>query len=435
MNRLTQDQFRDALRKGFGRAVLHVRDFGATGLEDDIAHACTTSLVYDAQCEGTRGEWLHEIVKLAGLVEMIAPLVVDKLRRSSTPEEFWDVGQLCVLASMFAQEGHKYSRDVLYDKFDRQEFSSTWLCGIPIMNVDGLQGFLYIAKVVGNSLCNEPDYWEDTYLLTEAYERFGRETVRDALAAQAKTCESTQKYLDYIQKVEQQKADRKNQGPRPLESVETVLATIEAALDKYPHRLKYWGRRASEGDVAVVFDRMLTESRPEQLRRYLCVFGLREMPRLAPQILELAIRAEGKLLDATIDALSVFQTTKVRNLGLRMFQETPPRLNAIKLFAKNYEPGDFALMESALTMEGDSDVLHRIGLDLLSVVSEAKAPELAGCLRWLYEYGPCSMCRENAVRYMVETKTIRQELIDECHWDCCDDTRELVKTISTKNNS
>ncbi len=435
MKRLTQDQFRDALRKGFGRAVLHVREFGATGLEDDIAHACTTSLVYDAQLEGTRGEWLHEIVKSAGLVEMVAPLVVDKLRRSSTPEEFWDVGQLCVLASMFAQDGHKDSRNALYDKFDRQEFLESWLCGIPIMNVDGLQGFLHIAKVVGNRLYNEPGYWEDTYLLSEAYERFGGEMVRNALATQAETCEGTQKFLNYIQKEEQQEADRKDQGPRPLESVETVLATIEAAQDKYPHRLRYWGRDASESDVAAVFDRMLTETRPEQLRRYLCVFALREMPRLAPQILELAIRAEGKLLGATIDALSVFKNNEVRNLGLRILQEIPARLDVIRLFGKNYEPGDFTLLESVLPIEGDADVLHWIGHNLLSVVSENKTPELAGCMRWLYEHSPCSSCRENAVRYMVETKTIRQELIDECLWDCCDDTRELVKAISTNNNA
>jgi hypothetical protein len=141
MNRLTQEQFRNALRKGLGRALLHVREFGAVGLEDEIAHACTTSLVYDAQCEGTRGEWLHAIVTLAGLIEKVAPLIVDILRRSSTPDEYWDVAQLCVLASLFARGGHNDACEVLYDKFYRREFSETWLCGIPIMNVDGLQGF------------------------------------------------------------------------------------------------------------------------------------------------------------------------------------------------------------------------------------------------------------------------------------------------------
>lgn len=433
MNRLTQDQFRDALCKGFGRAVLHVREFGAAGLEDDIAHACTTSLVYDAQCEGTRGEWLHEIVKLAGLVEMVASLVVDKLRCSSAPEEFWDVAQLSILASLFAKDGRKDARDVLYEKFDRQEFSSTWLCGIPIMNVDGLQGFLYVAKVVGKNLHNN-DGSVDTYILAEAYERFGREAVHNALAAQAKSCESTKMFVDYMHRVDQLDAERENQGPRPLESVETVLASIEAAQDKYPHRLRYWGRRASENDVAVVFDRMLTEDRPDQLRRYLCVFGLREMPRLAPQILELATTAEGRLLDATIDALSVFQTVEVRNLGLRLLQAIPPRVDAVNLFGKNYEPGDSTLLESVLPTEGDSDVLHGIGIDLLDVYSETKTPEFAGCMKWLYEFGPCSMCREDAVEYLGEMNAIEQGMIEECMWDSCDKTREWAKSVSANNN-
>ena len=435
MNQLTQDQFRNALRKGFGRAVLHVREFGAAGLEDDIAHACTTNLVYDAQCEGTRGEWLHEIVKLAGLVETVTPLVIDKLRRSSTPEEFWDVGQLCVLASMFAQSGHKDARDVLYDKFDRQEFSSTWLCGSPIMDVDGLQGFLHLAEVIGNRLCNEPDYWEDTYLLTEAYERFGHETVQDALAAQAKTCECTQKFVDRMQKVEQQEAERKDHGPRPLESLETVLASVEAAQDKRLHRLWIWGRRATDDDVAVVFDRMLAESRPEQLCRYLSIFRYREMPRLPPRILELPIRAEGQLLDATIDALSVFKNAEVRTLGLRMLRGNPACLDAIRLFVKNYEQGDSTLLESVLPTEGDADVLHRIGIDLLNVYSETKTPELAGCMKWLYEFGPCSMCREDAVEYLSDMDALEHDIIEECQWDSYDETREWVKSRFAKDNS
>jgi hypothetical protein len=394
MDRLTQDQFRDALRKGLGRAVLHVREFGAAGLEDDIAHACTTSLVYDPQCEGTRGEWLFEIVELAGLGEVVAPLVVDKLRRPSTADEFWDVAQLVVLASMFAQRGRKDAREALYEKFERQEFSSTWLCGTPIMCVDGLQGFLHVAKLAGSRHSNGSGDSEDDCVLTEAYERFGRETVLDALTAQAKTCESTQKFWHSVQNRERREAERKQRGPSPLESVETVLACIEAANDKHPHRLKYWGRRASDRDVAIVFDRMLTEARPEQLRRYLYVFGIREMPRLTPEVLELPTRAEGRLLDAAIDALSVFKTAEVRNLGLRMLQETPPRLDAISLFVKNFEQGDSALLESVLPREDDADVLHGVGIDLLKVAGETKVPELARCMKWLYEFGPCSMCRE-----------------------------------------
>jgi hypothetical protein len=394
-------------------------------------------LVFDPLCEGTRGEWLHEIVTLAGLTDTVVPLVIKKLRCPSTEEEHWTVGQLCVLASIFAKDGYGDARKTLYEKFDRQEASATWLCGFPILNLDGLKGVLYVAKTIGNTPRNEPDFWEDNYLISEAYDRFGRETVHDALVAQAKICESTRKFLDYRQMLEQrearQNAERENNEPTPLESVENILASIDVAQAKYPHRLKYWGRRASESDITLVFDRMLSETRPEQLRRYLYVFGLREMPRLAPQILELATTAEGKLLDAVINALSVFQTAKIRNLGLRLLQETPPRLDAIRLFVKNYEPGDSALLESALPTEGDANVLHPIGIDLLNVFRETKTPELAGCMRWLYEHGPCSMCREDAAAYLYDMKAIEHEMVKECLWDAREKTRELAKSILAKS--
>ena len=402
MNRLTQDQFRDTLRKGFGRAVLYLREFGPAGFEDDIVHACTSNLVFDAQWEGTRGEWLHEIVILAGMSEMVVPKIIDKLLCPSKAEDFWDVAQLCVLASIFAQYGHEDARKALYSKFDRMEFSDSWLYGIPIMGVDGLQGFMRVAEVIADRYCKEHEYWEDTCLISEACERFGRDIVHDTLAAHAKDNQNIEVFLDQIHKIEKDETELKNREPRSLESLETILSSIESDQDKYLIRLKSWGIRASDSDLSVVFDHMLKEIRPEQLRRYMCVYGWRKMPRLLPQIIELVNTEDRKLLNATIDALSNFQVAEVRNLGLHMLQETPPRLEAIGLFAKNYKLGDNVLLEAVLPIAGDANILHGIGLDLLNVVRETKTPELANCMRWLYEYGPCSMCRNNAIRNLMK---------------------------------
>ncbi len=62
MRPLTRDEARAALRMGHGRVVLHLCEFGAEWLQDDLLGACLHSLVYDAQCEGTRGEWLTQII-------------------------------------------------------------------------------------------------------------------------------------------------------------------------------------------------------------------------------------------------------------------------------------------------------------------------------------------------------------------------------------
>jgi hypothetical protein len=425
MNKLTESQFRNALRKGLGRAVLHVRHFGAAGLEDAIIDACVHSMVY-AVCEGTRGEWLHEIVGLAGLSAAVMPKVVDGLLQPSTRETFWDVAQLYSLAATFAEEGYPEARNALYQKFDRREFSESWLGGIQTLAVDGLPGFLHVAEVIGERFRNEPEYWEDDYLISEAYERLGREIVRDAMIARSRDSEHIRSYLENVDRIEQQEAERKTEKQEPSKPVDAVLEEIETVQGKYPHRLQFWGRQASDQDIAVIFDHMAMETRPEQLRRYLYVFGMREIPCLRPQILELANSDDERLRCALMRALGHTHSPTVRNLGLRMFKHVPPRLEAIRLLARNYEPGDGALLESLLPTAGDLDMLHGIGLDLLEITAETKDSEFTNSLLWLYEHGPCSMCRENAVQYLVEMKTAPEELLAECLWDCNDDTRKLA---------
>ena len=80
MTPLSPDQFRDALRKGLGRALLHVREFGCNGLENAILEACEHSLDLDPQSEGTRGEWLYEILMVADLGDFVRPQVLQVSR-------------------------------------------------------------------------------------------------------------------------------------------------------------------------------------------------------------------------------------------------------------------------------------------------------------------------------------------------------------------
>lgn len=47
MQLLTKNEFRDALRKGLGRVVIHVRNYGYKDMQDDILHACLHNLAYD----------------------------------------------------------------------------------------------------------------------------------------------------------------------------------------------------------------------------------------------------------------------------------------------------------------------------------------------------------------------------------------------------
>jgi hypothetical protein len=91
MRPLTRDEIRAALRKGRGRIVLHLREHGAAALQDELLEACLHSLVYDAQCESTRADWLMSLIDLTGHAAFYRDRVLDALPGAT---EFWDVAQL-----------------------------------------------------------------------------------------------------------------------------------------------------------------------------------------------------------------------------------------------------------------------------------------------------------------------------------------------------
>lgn len=59
---LSPEAFADALRKGLGRALMHLRDHGDAGVEPLLEKAVTHNLSYDPQADGARTHWLFELL-------------------------------------------------------------------------------------------------------------------------------------------------------------------------------------------------------------------------------------------------------------------------------------------------------------------------------------------------------------------------------------
>ena len=48
-------------------------------------------------------------------------------------------------------------------------------------------------------------------------------------------------------------------------------------------------------------------------------------------------------------------------------------------------------------------------------------------LRALYELGPCSFCREGAVRRLIERNALTEQMRVECAYDANDEIRKLIE--------
>jgi hypothetical protein len=425
---LTREQFASALRKGQGRALLHVKRCGVAGFEDLVVQACTHSLVFDTQSEGTRGWWLFNLLGLAGMKDAARPKILESLREpreeTSGNDDTWTVCQRLELAALYAQEGDEESRQAIYAKFDLQEYPESWVGGQQVVAVDGLKGFLHVAKVIGARLLREPDLWEDDYILSGISEELGRETVMAALTESARTDEQVRAYLNEVERSEHAKKQSK---PQERKSLDEVLEMIEHTDDGPQWPLMGWGYKASQEQLAIIVSRMQMESRVPQLRGYLRVFRNREVPGLPDRVFELTESADDWIREAAFRAISNSCDTRVRDLAIDLLRRTPPCLDGLSLFAKNYQPGDHTLLQSVLPCAGDEDVLHGIALDLVRVAQEVEDPQLSGCLLWIYERNPCSFCRRGATEDLVDRKMSPRNMLEECLWDCQEETRELAQ--------
>ena len=117
MTKLNHSEFLDALRKGKGRAFIHVCDHGDDGIKDDILNACLHNLSYDSQCEGGRGAWMMDMVKHTKNPDYYYKNIIENF---ITVTESRDVSQQSDMLTILARQNYPREKELLYEKFNSQ---------------------------------------------------------------------------------------------------------------------------------------------------------------------------------------------------------------------------------------------------------------------------------------------------------------------------
>jgi hypothetical protein len=109
---LSPEQFRDALCKGFGRALLQVRHCGSDGLEAELLHACLHHLTREPFFEGTRSIWLFRRIKQTSCFESFQRPILEKLKNAcSETVPDWDGCLLMGLACDSPERDYRAGSD------------------------------------------------------------------------------------------------------------------------------------------------------------------------------------------------------------------------------------------------------------------------------------------------------------------------------------
>ena len=119
-----------------------------------------------------------------------------------------------------------------------------------------------------------------------------------------------------------------------------------------------------------------------------------------------------------VRALSLITDLEVRGLAMKLIQDPATVCKGAHLLENNYQPGDFSLLRRLMEQAADQEALHSLGFGLRSMAKAHPSEDAEPALLYLYEHGPCSICRGGVVRQLRELNHLPAWMHIEFQFDC-----------------
>lgn len=415
-------QFERLVALGLGKAVLHLRDHDARPYREIIVDACLHNKAYAPQIEGSRAEYMLDLVQSSGDPAFYAEATIRSLGEEA---DDWDDAQRFRIARLLAQSGNQSARRVMRAAFQAKRISASDIAA-EFIELDGIQGLLFVARQIGEQLAQSPDQWEDDYLLSRAGDICGRDRVDATLKINSETDKNIETYLSAIEDNRRLRAVNQRIDPRALTYGE-VRSLIET--DKAGGILVQWSKHANDSELICAARDLVRESDPKKLKAYLLLFRKRRFPLEIDHLLRLVELPDGPVPRHTLGVLANLDHEQIRSLAFKLIRTASSlRGYAINLLVKNFRKGDHATVEAWCDAEQDPDVVNGFDRSMREFfVAHPNSEIERRLLIKFYEKEPCAHCRSYVVERLLQLDGLPDMVRRECEHDSYLETRELVR--------
>jgi hypothetical protein len=422
---LSRDAFKRALATGHGRALIHAQNFDVADYREDLLAAATTCLVYDTQIDGYREWWLARLCKAAGLIDAIIDLPPEGSAK--------DRAQRAAILKEFVRMGHRSALPKLYDMCSSDHPSDEITGCDELIEVDGEQGLIFVAKRLGAMLIRDPDFWIADWELTFFDERYGEGRGKAVLSEAALGDADIQAYLEKIRSYELKEEAGKTARPEAIEPVEQILKLIKAST-KRMSRLRSWGRRAALKDRAKIVDLLTTEDSPLVLINALLCLRSDGLPSFDGALLRLVFHADDDVRFEATQVFSRHDEPLVRSAGLALLNQGDLR-SGTQMLRLSARSADSEAILRAIGANEPGEDHHGILSNLIQLLEENDAIREPLIPLHIYEFSPCMLCRERAIEILIKWETCPQWVLDEAAQDASPDIRSLADSNCPPNES
>lgn len=435
--RLSREAFATALRRGHGRALQHIQEYGLEDMADLVLEACIHSQKYESQAEDSRAEWLLDMFYGTAEYGRFSAAILSAL---ASEAETTDLQHLCELAERMASRGDEAAHSALRSRALQQAEGEPdlWIGASELVKLDGVDAVVQLARRYGKLLIQDPEEMipalEGLYFGVDGGVPAEAPRILQALSASEPEIMA---YWNHDLRDRESRTSNFNseeairERVRQRYSLHQVLADAKAAIGKYPGQYMYFGKYATPEELEIAFQRLMEEPDEEVCVRLLWIFRRARMPRLDPRLWQFAASTNDRLRDAAFEALAQLRHPSIGEYArgiLRADGLTGTDLDVLKLLVLNYRPEDDELIGSALRRTNpETETIQGIGMRVLGICKENCGAELLEALNWVYEHTPCSHCRGKAVEFLLKLGKIAPEILEECRYDAIEKTRKMAR--------
>ena len=420
------EDFERSLQSGLGRAIQYLKQHDATLYQDVILNACLHNTTYDPQVEGSRVNYLFEIINLTGNITFYRNRVLQATRDFNETTGDWDVFQLVELTALLAKHGDREARKVLYDVFIANVKDEDALAALEIIEVDGVSGFMFVIDHIVPIIKRDPDPVINHVILYALEESIGKAELPGTLNALRKLSPNVDWYLTLLEG-----ADKESEM-RPKRQTDATLSYAEVK-----HRIEHgihidgnlWGREADEDSLRQAAADLLLQTDPKRVYAYLRIFIRRPFPLEPHKLFSFMDLTHPviRLPVVTLGVLAQIQHPSVREFALKLISEDQHPGCAVELLARNFVSGDWSLIEQLSMRPYDDQTRHDLGWSVQAIFKWHPTPLAVQTLLNVYEYGPCSTCRRHILLMLQSINAVPEAIREECNYDANYEIRELAK--------
>ncbi|MCX7749667.1 MAG: hypothetical protein N2645_22665 [Clostridia bacterium] len=310
--------FKKLINRGFGEAIVFLRKNPNLihKYYNAILFASTHNTAYDRQCEWSRENYLFEIIMLSDKKELLENEVIKALYKSS---DSYSTDQLLKLCKNFAENGNDLARNAIYHKFDETLKSNDGYFGSDeIIHLDGMNGFLYIAKAVGQRIISDENYIEEDWLLDSVSKKYGKRETTRILKEESKNQKSIKAYLEAVKKYKKSKKENSFSKRQGIDEIREVIKNYKKGDGNFIFRR--WGREATQDELDVIANDFINEKNQDMFIPYLNIFMIPDFPKVLNKVIEIARINDEELSLIAFRVLRKIKSKEIHDLAIELIK-------------------------------------------------------------------------------------------------------------------